>query len=141
MRICNSIYIQYSTNHPSYNTLNIKLTDLKSIIFIFALSLLILSCSSTPKTAERLANKANASIGIERDWTSFEKAIVIQAKSESVGIRAKYDWIRQNYPGYKISGQALCRQNKKSFDIISIVTAEGEEISLYFDISGFYGKY
>ena len=114
---------------------------MKKTLFLLALSVFIISCSSTKKAMENTANEANTSMGIERDGTSFEKAIVIQEKNESTGVHAEYDWIRQNYPGSKITMQALSRQNKKPYDIINIVTAEGKEISIYFDISGFYGKY
>jgi predicted small secreted protein len=103
---------------------------MKNIIFILlASSLLVLSC----KTAQNLS-------GGERDGSSFAKAIVIDKDNSMDGIAAEYAWIRNQYPGSKSLGQALVFHKKKPYDIIKILTAEGVEKSVYFDISKFFGK-
>lgn len=82
---------------------------MKKTLFLLIFSVFIISCSSTKKATENTAYEANTSIDIERDGTSFEKAIVIQEKNESTGVHAEYAWIKQNYPGYSIRSQALSR--------------------------------
>lgn len=75
------------------------------------------------------------------DGLSYEKAIVINKSNESEGIKAEYEWLTKNYPGYKSKGQSLNYYKNKPYDIIEITTAEGQSKTLYFDISEFFGKY
>ncbi len=114
---------------------------MRKLIVLIALVSLINSCSTTKKMSDETNNQNNTSVRIANDGTSFEKAIVITEKSESVGVSAEYDWLKKNYPGYKTKGQSLVFQNNKPYDIIQIVTTSGEEKSIYFDISNFYGQF
>ena len=76
-----------------------------------------------------------------RDGSSFEKAIVINETSERTGVGDEYAWIRTNYPNSRNNGQALAYHEKTPYDILHITTADGRAISVYFDISKFYGKF
>lgn len=75
------------------------------------------------------------------DGLTVEQAIVIHAKSEVTGVSAEYAWLQENYPGYKLSMQFLSARDNKSYDIMLIETSEGISKKIYFDISGFHGKY
>jgi hypothetical protein len=75
-----------------------------------------------------------------RDGSSFDKAIVINETSERYGDPAEYTWIRKNYPGATNNSQALVYHAKKPYDILHITTADGKAVSIYFDISKFFGK-
>jgi len=72
---------------------------------------------------------------------SCDSAIVIDAANEHEGINREYAWIRENYPGAKRESQDLLQCNGKPADAIHIVTANGQKVTLYFDISGWLGKY
>jgi hypothetical protein len=76
-----------------------------------------------------------------KDGSSFENAVIIQETTESKGVDAEYKWLRDNFPGYKSGGQSLDDYKGKPFDIITITTSDGKEKSIYFDISGFFGKF
>jgi hypothetical protein len=89
------------------------------------------------KTDSASVNKAT----IERDGSSYDKAIVIKEDHESQGIHAEYAWIRNKYPGSKTRSQSLNFHDKKSYDIIHITTSDAKEVAVYFDISNFYGKF
>ena len=96
------------------------------------------------KAQEKAAPPDSASINkaaIEKDGSSYDKAIVIKEDHESQGIHAEYAWIRNKYPGSKTRSQSLNFHDKKSYDIIHITTADGKEVAIYFDISNFYGKF
>ena len=71
------------------------------------------------------------------DGSSFEKAIVIQAKSETEGVGAEYAWLKDHHPGYTRKEQALSFDKGKSYDVLTIKTTDGGEKVVYFDISGF----
>jgi hypothetical protein len=75
------------------------------------------------------------------DGSSFDRAIVIKEKSERTGGAAEYTWLRNNYPGSKMRSQSLVHHDKKPYDILHIVNAEGVPLDIYFDISNFFGKF
>jgi hypothetical protein len=114
---------------------------MRSILIIFTFSCLIISCTTTKNLSNKQNNQKNISISTENDGSSYQKAIIINERGESKGVGAEYAWLRQNYPGYTSKGQSLTFDKKKPYDIITIVTAEGLEKEIYFDISKFYGKY
>jgi hypothetical protein len=72
------------------------------------------------------------------DGKSFETAVLINEASESVGVHAEYEWIRNNYSGYKVTQQAQVDHKKKPFDIITIQFADDRKQDIYFDISKFF---
>ena len=113
---------------------------MKNAGFIVLDFLILNSCTTSKKVARdpSLTSKPGTEI---RDGASFEKAIILLVKTETVGVHAEYEWIGVHYPGYKRGMQSLSTYKKKPFDIISITTAEGKELDIYFDISNFYGKF
>lgn len=76
----------------------------------------------------------------ERDGKTIATAIVIEAGDEFSGIGMEYLWLDGHYPGYKRGGQSTTFDGDKIYDIITITTAAGEELKIYFDITSFYGK-
>lgn len=118
---------------------------MKYIVTLLAVMLLLASCSSSKKAistndATGVSVNQLSSNTTQADGSSFEKAIVINEKSESTGIDAEYAWLKKNYPGYKTKSQQLANHNKKPFDIITIETAQSKLVDVYFDISKFFGK-
>jgi len=103
------------------------------------LTILIVSCTTSRKT-NQISGSDNSSINAEHDGSSYENAVVIKEKTETSGVKAEYAWLSKNYPGYTFKEQSLGSNNKKPYDIITIVTTDGEKKKIYFDISNFYGK-
>jgi hypothetical protein len=66
--------------------------------------------------------------------SSSRRPTPIKASSEDA-------WIRENYPGAIKEGQSLLKCNDKPADAIHIVTANGQKVTVYFDISGWFGKW
>lgn len=75
------------------------------------------------------------------DGSDYTKAIVISANNESAGVAKEYEWLKTNYPGSQVISQGLGEKNGKPFDVFKIKTASGEEKSVYFDISRYFGKF
>src|SRR5208337_1273456 len=50
------------------------------------------------KKAKKPSGKVAKSVSKGADGTSFEKAVVIQAKTEGAGENEEYSWIAQHYP-------------------------------------------
>lgn len=117
---------------------------MKKIIPVLLLSIVFVSCSSSRKNVSSTNNSGQLEMSKanpDADGSSFEKAIVIMEKSETVGVNAEYKWLKDNYPGCTTKGQALVFNNKRPYDILTIKTKDGEEKKIYFDISNFYGKF
>jgi len=125
---------------------------------IFAL-LLATACATTPapptvQTAPRPAAEAvpaaqpapaerrpTRPIIIAARGLSCKSAIVIDATNEHDGIAKEKAWINENYPGAKEVKQGLTTCNEKPADVIDLETANGRTVSVYFDISNFFGKH
>jgi hypothetical protein len=74
------------------------------------------------------------------DGLSLEKAIVIKAPDEVSGLNAEQKYISTHYGRYKTVMQGPELKKARRFDIITFKTDDGKEHTLYFDITGFYGK-
>jgi len=108
---------------------------MKNVIIVL-LTVLAMSCSSS-----RHSTAPTPSGGAAEEGTSYANAVVIMERSEGKGIDAEYKWIRQHYPGSRVKSQALVHENKKPYDILTIITAGGQEVPVYFDISHYFGKW
>lgn len=70
----------------------------------------------------------------QRDGSSPEQAIVVQSIGE------EYAWMQRHCPGFQPQSQALIEHNGKPYDALTWCSARGEERTVYFDISAFYGS-
>jgi hypothetical protein len=103
-----------------------------------------ISCNSTKKSKSVLGKGPLFEALVPKpsdDGLSFETAIVITEKSETKGVTAEYNWIREQYTGYVVKGQSLQNHEKKPYDVITITFPDGRDLPLYFDISNFFGKF
>jgi hypothetical protein len=101
-------------------------------------AVLLAACSSTPPAAD---TAPTGGVPIASRGLSCESAVVIEARSTDEGIKRENAWIRENYPGARKEGQSLMTCNDKPADAIHIVTADGNKVTIYFDISGWFGKW
>ncbi len=99
------------------------------------------SCSSTKNTDSVSVSEETSVVKSENDGSSYEKAIIIKAKDEMTGVNKVYSKLKELYPGYKLISQGSGSKNGKHYDTMKIVTSDGEEKSVYFDITSFYGKF
>jgi hypothetical protein len=118
----------------------------------FAL-LLAAACATTPPATQSAPAAATDTAPAETRPTtphaviiparglSCNSAIVIKATTEQTGIAEENAWIRENYPGARKVGQSLLTCNGKTADQVDIETANGRKVSVYFDISNFFGKH
>jgi hypothetical protein len=104
------------------------------------LSIALAACQTAPPAPPVVAPPGVTYAG--SDGSSLANAVVIQTELKGVaGVRSEYVWLSQRYPGYKRTRQALLHQGGKSYDRLDITTADGRELSVYFDITAFFGKF
>lgn len=107
---------------------------IKTISLILISVFFLLACSPTKNLPE--ANPELTAINPSlQNGLSFESAIVVNS------VKAEYEWLAENYPGYTLQMQALSQHKKKPYDVLFILTVSGAEKSIYFDISKFFGKF
>jgi hypothetical protein len=110
---------------------------MKKYAFVLLIGL-FMACSASKHGGAAASGSAGSSV---QEGSSFETAVVIQEKSETTGVNAEYKWCAVHYPGYKSQMQALTNKNGKPYDILTIRTADGVVMKVYFDISNFFGKF
>lgn len=70
-----------------------------------------------------------------RDGSSPEKAILVGSVGE------EYQWMKRNCPGFQPGMQSLQEIEGKPYDVLTWRNGRGEERTVYFDISSFFGKH
>jgi len=75
------------------------------------------------------------------DGSSAKTAVVITAPNEDKGVAAEYAWLAKHFPGYATRGQSLVHEDKKIYDTIQFTTKDGKSMTIFFDITGFFGKF
>jgi hypothetical protein len=109
-------------------------------IFIFISIGFMFSCS-THKAMIDNSNKTNIRDVTVWEGSSYETAVIIEKTSETEGVEAEYQWIRDHFPGSQVLSQSLNFYKEKPYDILQITTNQGEAVSIYFDISKYFGKF
>lgn len=71
----------------------------------------------------------------KNDGLSFETAIKVK------DVKEEYIYVRNHCENCQMLGQSLMQHEGKAYDRLKLKNANGEEISFYFDISSFYGKW
>lgn len=100
--------------------------------------LLVLTASSCKHASSA---QGNAEADASAEGTSFGNAVVIKEKTESSGVAAEYAWLKKHYPGYSLIKQTLVYHEGKPYDKMDIKTGDGKRMTVYFDISNFFGKF
>ncbi|NVM01034.1 MAG: hypothetical protein HWN67_01745 [Candidatus Helarchaeota archaeon] len=83
---------------------------------------------------------------VENSGESMETAIIIKnAPNHFEGVNAEYIYISRKFgvkgKDWKLKQQSLLPKNEKHFDKMEIILSDGTEITIFFDISEFYGKF
>ena len=68
------------------------------------------------------------------DGSSAAQAVVVGSIGE------EYAWMRRHCPGFQLQLQTLQEIDGRPYDVHTLRDARGEERTVYFDISRFYGK-
>lgn len=71
----------------------------------------------------------------KNDGLSLETALKVQ------NVKEEYEYVRRHCNNCQILGQALLQHKGKPYDKLMLKNANGEEMSYYFDVSSFFGKW
>lgn len=91
---------------------------------------------------------------IQQDGTSFESAVVLEAKTQAEGVAAQQAWIEKHLPGARPAppqktdtgdeivsfGQEVIQHGGKLYSVVHLVTPDGKPRGVHFDITGYFGK-
>ena len=116
--------------------------------FLFIVFLLIAGCEPAQKQTNQTAGHTTTSNPPIKDvsfsggdGSSIENAVIIKAPNNFIGVKAEYDWIKKNHPGWKLVTQSVVNKKGKLYDKMDFQTPEGQAVTLYFDITDFFGKF
>ena len=68
------------------------------------------------------------------DGSSAEQAVIVNSVGE------EYQWMQRHFPGFTPAKQSLEEIAGKHYDVLTWHNDRGEKRTVYFDISGFYGR-
>jgi hypothetical protein len=113
------------------------------LALLLLLSAALAACQTPPAAPPAPAVQAPPGIVYAgSDGSSQANAVVIQTELKGVaGVRSEYVWLSQRYPGFKRKLQALIHKDGRHYDRLDITTADGRELSVWFDITSFFGKF
>lgn len=111
------------------------------LFFLLILALSFAAGSCKHQSAAAGSNKNTVAADDAENGLTIATAVVIQEKTESDGVAAEYVWLRKHYPGYTLIKQSTTSANGKMYDKMDIKTADGSKKTIYFDITGFFGKF
>jgi hypothetical protein len=110
-----------------------------SVFPLFASFTGLVACATAPTTPAKV--EAPPGVTYEGgDGLDCARRVVIKGGDSQTGIAAEYAWLAAHYPGSKRRGQTLDECDGKQADRLDITTAEGKQVSIYFDITDFFGK-
>ena len=79
------------------------------------------------------------------DGSTIENAIIINAQSTLDGVAAEYKYISNKHGernrNWSLKYQFLTKKDDKHFDAMVVKLTNGQELTYYFDISMFIGKF
>tara|TARA_R110002094_G_scaffold182305_1_gene160120 strand:- start:194 stop:601 length:408 start_codon:yes stop_codon:yes gene_type:complete len=133
---------------------------IKSIILI-VVAVALVSCSRGAKAVADSRSAASETLNTTKtkkqaDGLSFETAVLLIAKTQKEGVEAQHAWIRLNLPGAQYGaplpmdtredeevvsfGQELAQHEGKLYSVIRLTMPDGKLRTVYFDITGYFGK-
>lgn len=121
---------------------------MKNQILCIVLACCFFSCSSTKTASNAISITSSTDLFSFKggNGNSFKKAVVIIAKNSKDGADAEYYFLDKKYGReksnwYLIQKDLVFKENKP-YDVLKIKElSNNNEISVYFEISSFYGKY
>lgn len=69
------------------------------------------------------------------DGSSAVRAVVVGSVAE------EYAWVQRHCPGFQLRMQSLQEIGGRPYDVLTLGNAKGDERTVYFDISRFFGKF
>jgi hypothetical protein len=113
---------------------------MNKLFYCILLMSMVVSCSTNKKIVIQQTHATSYSHSL-KDGSSFDRAIVVEEKTETKGVAVEYEWIRLHYPGYSVTTQTLSFYKNKPFDVMELEANGGIKKYIYFDISNYYGKF
>jgi hypothetical protein len=114
---------------------------MKQLALFFLVAVVVCADAGHEIAARDARPKAEKIIYSGGDGSSLSLAIVIEnAKDESAGEEAEYDWVRKRFPGFKFKSKGLVKRGDRKYDHLFGMKPDGSNADFYFDITSFAGN-
>jgi hypothetical protein len=77
---------------------------------------------------------------VERDGSTLERAVLVDAPDSMQAIAFERRWLTRHYPGWRKGRQTLLHAGGRSYDRIDITGPAGENKSIHFDITAAFAS-
>ncbi len=117
---------------------------MRTISILLVSAIIITSCSSAGKTISSSVQSASNCSDVfnpSNDGPSYEEAVLTEQSAEREGVPEEYKSLKEHYPGNTFLSQSLRHKEKGSYDVLHTGSRKGEGKDIYFDITGFFGKF
>lgn len=102
---------------------------------------ILVLCAALGSGCQSVPGRSSGPTYAGGDGSTLVQAVVIRGDSDAEVTDAEYPWLRAHYPGCRVKNQALVNENQRAYDAMTIETAEGKEVVVYFDITSGFGKW
>jgi hypothetical protein len=119
------------------------LSPLLPAALVLAMACATQPAKTTPPEAPQPAEsrpERSGSIPILSRGLSCNSAVPVDAANEREGVAMENAWIAENYPGANMASRTQTTCNEKPVDRVDLETANGRRVSIFFDISKWFGK-
>lgn len=90
----------------------------------------------------------------QQDGLTFERAVVLEAKTQAEGVAAQQAWIEKHLPGARPApppkadsgdeivtfGQEMIQHAGRLYSVVHLVMPDGKSRDVHFDITRYFGK-
>ena len=73
--------------------------------------------------------------------SSIENAIIISECTNEEGVSQEYLELKKRFKEYRLLQQSLLMEKGKVYDKLELIVEKGKEITIFFDITDFFGKW
>ena len=122
---------------------------MKEFLYLFILLLLCAGCSvfqsgeveDLPASYKLIIKNKDVSIYGGGGVSPLDALVIKGARNAYEGASVELLYLKKNYHGFLPSDQKLIKSDGKIYDAWEIYTSGGEKKTIYFDITGCYGKH
>ena len=104
------------------------------VLVIYRFASLAVAAGAIAGCATSSSPAVGSSQGASQDGLSCQTRIKVN------DVPSEYAWVKNHYPGSQVDMQSLGSCDKSPTDQLHLTTSDGKKVTVFFDISAFFGN-